>query len=272
MYEQSSVLIAAVLFVTMAVAIEAGYRVASQTAKSINELSRANINAIQGSLLGVLALLLGFTFAISMQRFDSRSDAVVDEANAIGTTWLRAQLLPVSVRSDVQDLLRGYVDLRVREASVTLVDHDERKALLVEAGRKLDALWRYAVQAAEEDGRPVTSGLFIQALNEMVDAYSRRDSALNRHVPEVVLFLLYFTFLMTGSLVGYATGVAGHRTSFATYILVGLIVLLVFIIIDLDRPRRGLIEVNQASMIGLHTAIGAGQASDGLRIFPGPGE
>jgi uncharacterized membrane protein (Fun14 family) len=105
----------------------------------------------------------------------------------------------------------------------------------------------------------VTSGLFIQSLNELIDSYGRRNAALNRHVPEVVLFLLYGTFLLTGGVVGYAAGVAGHRPSFATYILVVLIVIMAFIILDLDRPRRGLIKVDHKSLIELKVAIDAAQ-------------
>jgi hypothetical protein len=92
----------------------------------------------------------------------------------------------------------------------------------------------------------------------MIDALEVRDAALNRHVPEVVLLLLYGTFLMTGSIVGYASGVYGHRASYITYVMVGLIVLLVFVIIDLDRPRRGLIEVSQKSLQDLQASISPG--------------
>ena len=94
MYNYSSVLIVAILFVFMVLAIEAGYRIGGRTQSLVNESTKTQINAIQASLLGILALLLGFTFSLSLQRFDSRSEAVVNEANAIGTTYLRAQLLP----------------------------------------------------------------------------------------------------------------------------------------------------------------------------------
>jgi Na+/H+-dicarboxylate symporter len=121
----------------------------------------------------------------------------------------------------------------------------------------LDSLWRHVGEAVAIDDRPVTTGLFIQALNEMIDAYGSRDAALNRHVPEAVLLLLLGTFVLTAALVGYSSGLVGHRVSLATYVLVVLIVLLVFLIVDLDRPRRGLIEVSQQSLIDLQTVEGA---------------
>lgn len=263
MYDIDSVQIAAVLCVSMILAIEAGYRIGRKTpwsglhADAGKDAYQAHINTIAASLLGILALLLGFTFSLALQRFDSRSAAVVEEANAIGTACLRAQLLPVSLRAEVQKSLREYLDLRVQASAVTLDDRTARKALLDKTGLAQAALWRYARQAAEENPNPVTSGLFIQSLNDLIDAFGRRDAALARHVPESVLLLLYATFLLAGAIVGYASGVAGHRASFAAYIMVALIVVLVFTILDLDRPRRGLIQVSQQSLIELQTVINA---------------
>ena len=262
MYNINSVLIAGVLLVSMVLAIEMGYRLGLRTQVAANDAFKTHVNTIGASLLGILALLLGFTFSLSLQRFDNRSQAVVEEANAIGTTYLRSQLLPASVRSDVQKLLREYLELRIQASAITLVDQAEREMLLAKANHAQTALWAYARQAAEEEPNPVTSGLFIQSLNELIDNFGKRDAALNRHVPEVVLLLLYVTFLMAGAIVGYGSGVAGYRTSFATYIMVALIVVLVFIIIDLERPRRGLIEVSQKSLIDLQTVINMDTKAD----------
>jgi hypothetical protein len=262
MYDQSSVLIVWILFVSLIGVIEAGYRVGHRAQAHASESSTAHINAIQAAVLGILALLLGFTFSLSLQRFESRSEAVVDEANAIGTAYLRAQLLPSSVRHEVRQSLRDYLDLRVQASMMTVGHQAERQALLVRANQVLDSLWLSARQAAEENASPVTSGLFIQSLNDLIDSYGRRDAALNRHVPEVVLWLLYGVLLMTGSIIGYACGVAGHRASLVAYIMVVLIVFLVFIIIDLDRPHRGLITVSQKSLIDLQTTIATDQRSD----------
>lgn len=268
MYDQNSLLISVILFVSMLLAIEAGYRLGRRAEQRTDESSRAHVGAIQASLLGVLALLLGFTFSLSLQRYDTRSQAVVDEANAIGTTYLRAQLLQDSIRGEVLTLMRRYVDLRVQAGSVSLDREAQRQALIARTNKVLDDLWGYARRAADEDGRAVTAGLFIQALNELIDSYGRRDAALGRHVPELVLFLLYGTFLMTGGVVGFAAGVAGHRASIVTYILVILIVVLTFIIVDLDRPRRGLIQVSQSSLIDLGTAIDAAQSAGVLGAVP----
>jgi CHASE2 domain-containing sensor protein len=184
----------------------------------------------------------------------------VEEANAIGTTYLRSQLLPTSMRGEAQVLLRRYVELRVHSGKISLDEEAQRDVIIGQTNKVLDDLWGYARRAAEEDGRAMTAGLFIQSLNELIDSYGRRDAALRRHVPELVLFLLYGTFLLTGGVVGYAAGVAGHRPSFATYILIVLIVVLTFIIVDLDRPRRGLITVSQTSLVDLASAIDSAQS------------
>lgn len=257
MYGVNSVWIAGILFVSMALLIELGHRFGLRMQRRANEAFRTHVGGISGSLLGILALLLGFTFSLSLQRFESRSQAVVSEANAIGTAYLRSQLLPVSVRGAAQQLLRDYVDLRMETSAIPLPFSDQRAALLAQTGAMQDQLWDYTTQAAAEDPNPVTTGLFVQAVNGMFDEYGRRNAELNRHVPEVVLLLLYATFLMAGAIIGYGSGVAGHRTSFVTYILITLIVVLVFLIIDLDRPHRGLIEVSQQSFVALRASIQA---------------
>lgn len=263
LYDIDSALIAALLFASMAVAIEIGLRVGRRRRMPANEAAKEHINGIQSAILGILALLLGFTFSLSLQRFDSRSEAVVDEANAIGTAWLRTQLLPATVRDEAQALLREYTGVRVQASTLTLADHAQLAALMARAAQQQTALWAQARRALELELDPnsYTPILFIESVNQLIDSFGKRDAALQRHVPEFVLMLLYATFLMAGAIVGYACGVGGHRPSMASYIMVALIVVLVFIILDLDRPRRGLIQVSQKSLVDLQ----AGMRSDAAR-------
>lgn len=255
MYALNSLVIAFVLFVFMVLVMEAGYRIGQRSQVSFSEAYRSHLNTIQSSLLGVLALLLGFTFSLALQRFDSRSEAVVDEANAIGTAYLRAQLLPATYRDEAEKLLQSYVGLRAQAGAIALSEVAERKVLLEDANRVIDQLWGCAMRAVQEDKNPATTGLFIQALNEAIDSYGRRDAELNRHVPEVIFLLLYCVFVVTSGVLGYSAGVSEHRPSLATYILVVLIVIATFIIIDLDRPRRGLIRVDQTNLVILKKVI-----------------
>jgi hypothetical protein len=267
LYGLNSLLIAGVLFASMVVALEIGHRGGRRQQSTADAAARDHINAIQSSLLGILALLMAFSFSLALQRFDSRNDAVVDEANAISTAVLRAQLLPASVRGDVNALLHRYIDVRVRSSAVSLDRDADRQMLLQQAHQLLDTAWARARQAVAEDPNPVTTGLFVQALNESMDAYERRDAALRRHVPESILLLLFCAYVMTGGVVGYAAGVAGHRPSLVSYMLVVLIVALAFIIVDLDRPRRGMIRVDQTSLIELKAAMDAatGPSASNLR-------
>jgi hypothetical protein len=193
-----------------------------------------------------------------LQRYDERSQAVVNEANAIGTAYLRAQLLAGGMSDEVQALLRRYLDIRIEEGRVNLEDTSKRKALLLETNRMTEELWIYARKVADQDARSVAV-LFIESLNELINAFGKRDAGLNRHVPETVFFLLFATIVMTTATLGYASGITGHRASFATLGLVALIALVVFLIIDLDRPRRGLIQVSQESLLNLQQTIGSPQ-------------
>jgi hypothetical protein len=255
MYFISSVFIAVMLFVSMVITIEIGYRIGNKRKAVTSEALKTHLNSIQTSIIGILALLLGFTFSLSLQRYDSRSEAVVEEANAIGTTYLRTQLLPEKLRNDVQASLRKYVDLRVQEGKVSLSNYPARKALLDKTTNAQAKLWDFAKRASEIDPNPVKTGLFIQALNESIDSFGRRNATINRHVPELILILLYGTFLLASVILGFTSGVAGHRPSVVGYLMVILIVILVYIILDLDRPRSGYIEVSQAPILELQTSL-----------------
>jgi hypothetical protein len=179
------------LFVSMVATIEIGYRIGNKRKEVTSEALKTHLNSIQTSIIGILALLLGFTFSLSLQRYDSRSEAVVEEANAIGTTYLRTQLLPETLRNDAQASLRQYVDLRIEESKVSLSDYPVRKALLDKTTDAQTKLWDFAKRASEIDPNPVKTGLFIQALNEAIDNFSKRNTTINRHVPELILLLLY---------------------------------------------------------------------------------
>jgi hypothetical protein len=255
LYHQNSFWIIMLLAGIMALAIESGYRIGTRDMHRTSELSRNQINTIQSSLLGILALMLGFTFSIALDRYNSRSSAEVAEANAIGTAYLRTELLPESVRPQVQAAIKEYVTVRMQDSTISLDRQAEREALLDRALELQTTLWDYAIQVSTTDPNPVTSGLFVQSLNELIDNYSIRLAEINRHIPEFVLVLLYCAFIVTGGMIGYTAGLADHRPAFATSIMVMLIILLLFMVIDLDRPRSGMIQVSQQGMIELDAAI-----------------
>ena len=272
MYDINAGLIAAVLLVTVLAAIEIGFRVGRRSkGVAVDDDSKTHINATQSSTLGLLALLLAFTFSLSLQRFDTRSDALVDEANAIGTAYLRAQMLPAPLRDETRALLRDYVDVRVEAGHVSIINNDQWAALMAKAASLQNALWDKARRAAEANPNPVPSGMFIQATNDLIDSFGRRDAALHRHVPEVVLFLLLGTFLITSAIVGFSGGVVGRRPPLVSFAMVVLIVVLVFVILDLDRPIRGLIVVSEKNLLDLQASMKAEGAATGRPALPAPG-
>jgi hypothetical protein len=105
---------------------------------------------------------------------------------------------------------------------------------MAQAGSLQNALWDQARRAAEANPNPVPAGMFVQPTNDLIDSFGRRDAAINRHVPEVVLFLLLGTFLITCAIVGFSGGVVGRRPPLVSFAMVVLIVVLVFVILDLD--------------------------------------
>ncbi|PVY39706.1 bestrophin-like domain [Pontibacter virosus] len=248
MYDHNSILIVAVLFVLILAAQEAGYRLGHHYQRKTDKDVKAQTNTIQAGTLGLLALILGFTFNMALQRYNNRSEAVINEANAIGTALMRTHLLPAPYDSISHGLLQQYIDLRLAVSNTDYAMVTEQETLAKETKALQRNIWEQAVKAARIDPRTVTTGFFIDSLNNMIDAHSKRNALLAMHVPEIILFLLFIVFIMSGALIGYGSGLGNQRTILPSALMSFLICLVVFIIIDLDRPKRGIIKVNQQSM------------------------
>lgn len=235
-------------------ATEAGFLLGRRSQSNLDEHARSQVSTIQGATLGLLALLLGFTFAMAMSRYDTRKLLVLEEANAIGTTFLRAQLLPEPPRQEIFKLLRRYVEVRLEfyEAGID----QKRLDKATEATEKLQRqLWSHAAALGEKDPRAITTGLFLQSLNEVIDIHAKRMTALENHVPEIIIFLLYFVAIIATGLIGYGCGFSGLRNFFVTMVSSILIAAVILVIIDLDRPRQGLIKVSQQRMVELRDSL-----------------
>jgi hypothetical protein len=136
-----------------------------------------------------------------------------------------------------------------------------------EAKRLQSEIWTIAIRAAENDPNPTRSGLFIRALNETIDSYASRQAALDKHLPAIVLYMLFLMLIIAEVVLGYAGGLAQSQPRVATVSLSLLIVLVLFLVFDLDRPRRGFVQVNQASMLELEELIA--EASEQIVRTPG---
>ena len=255
MYYLNSLIIVILLFVLIVVAHEIGMRIGGYHQRSTDEDLKSHTSAIQGGVIGMLALILGFTFNMSIQRYDSRAGAEVGEANAIGTAQLRTELLPDPFAAEAGTLLTEYIDLRVESSHVDLTRRDERHALVERTRAMQQEIWDIGIRAAEANPNPVRTGYFLTAVNDMIDAQGARLDVLERHVPPAIFYLLFIFFIATGGLIGYSSGLNERRSRVPFLILNLLICLLVFIIIDLDRPRRGLIMVKQDSMEALQGVV-----------------
>ena len=250
----SELLIAAVMLVLLIGAIEAGYRVGVRASASLNDQARSQVGTISAGILGLLALLLGFTFGMSLSRFELRKELATKESNAIATTYLRSRLLPEQERKEVVSLLRNYIDARL-EFFRAGIDQGKLSEIRDRTQRLQGELWSLVPIAVQKDQREITTGLFIESLNEVFDLESQRLAATENHVPQGILLLLFIVAVIAVLGVGYGCGLAKMRHLFSTTMLAILLMLVTVAIMDLDRPGRGLIKVGQNSLIRLQESL-----------------
>jgi len=215
-----------------------------------------NISTLESGILGLLALLIGFTFAMSLSRFEARRDAVLNEANAIGTTALRARLLPDPYRTESLKLLKQYVEIRV-DIIASGGSLAQLNVAIDRSNAIQEALWVQAKALTVKDSSMVPTGLYIQTLNEMIDDQAKRLSALRNRVPNVVLLGLFGIAAVASGFAGYASALSAKRLRWPVYILGMLVCSVILLILDLDRPSSGFITNNQQSMVDTAAMIAA---------------
>jgi hypothetical protein len=213
-----------------------------------------NISTLEAAILGLLALMIGFTFSMALSLFEGRRDAVLNEANAIGTTALRARLLPAPHSTEALKMLREYLQIRLDITSrvPTATDLD---AAIARSNALQEALWQQAKAVAAVDKGIVPTGLFIQTLNEMIDNQEKRLTALRNRVPNIVLLALYGVAVVASAFAGYASGLQSRRSRVPVYLMGALVCAVILLIQDLDRPATGFIMVSQQPMIDTANAI-----------------
>ena len=213
-----------------------------------------NISTLESAILALLALMIGFTFAMALSRFEGRREAVLNEANAIGTTALRARLLPPPHRAETLKLLREYVQIRL-DISQRVPSPMELSAAIARSNEIQEALWRQAKAVATKDSAMVPTGLFIQTLNEMIDSQETRLTAVRNRVPNIVLLALYGIAAVASAFTGYASGLEARRSRLPVYITRILICAVILLIQDLDRPGTGFITTSQQPMVDTAASI-----------------
>ncbi len=231
------------LFFGMVLLQEIGFRIGRAT--KVSDASRAGTSLIEAAVFALLGLLLAFQFAQAGSRLDYRRGLTVREANAIGTAYLRLNLLAADRQPALRDLFRRYVEARIRVWEKAL----DVKAAEAEAAvaRKLQTeIWSRAVSASLQEPMPAPTILLVSAINEMIDVTTARRVAARTHAPALIVFLLFGVALLSALLAGYAVSAANRRNWLHTLVFAGVIAITVFVILDLEFPRIGLIRIGAA--------------------------
>jgi hypothetical protein len=204
------------------------------------------IGPVNAAIFGLMGLMVAFTFQGAAQRFDERRDQIVDEANAIGTAWLRVDLLPEADQPAMRDLFRAYADARIA-AYRALPDEAAFQREFDRATQLQKEIWKAAITAtrAQAPATPNTAAmLLLPALNAMIDVTTLRTMALLKHPPDIVYVVLCALALASSLLAGHA--MAGRqRASFLH--LVGypvIVAVVVMLVVNLEHPRLGLIPID----------------------------
>lgn len=200
-------------------------------------------STLEAAMLGLLALMIGFTFSIALARYEARRDAVLKEANSIGTVALRAALLPAPHDDAVLNLLKDYLGVRIE-----LVPHGmtaEQLSIAVARSNAIQkSLWHEVKVITAENQNMVPVGLFITSLNEMIDNQESTVIAAQSHLPGIVLVVLYATAITAVFFSGYNRGAQKLRTLLQTYTTAAIVCVIFLLIQDLDRPSGGYITTD----------------------------
>ena len=231
----SSLLLILVLLAVMVGAAAVGLLVGRSLRESREKVSES-FGVLQAALLGFTALILAFGLSLAVGRYDSRRQAVVQDANAIGTTYLRAQTLPEPLRSRSLALIAQYTDVELRLSHV-VPGSAAAKATVAEGSALQRPLWSLAAQAVQEQPVATAPRLYEDSLNAMIDEQTVRVAALSNRVPTEVLLLEIVGAAVALGLLGLHVGVLG-RGMVAVLLAAAMIALLLYVSFDLDRPTR----------------------------------
>lgn len=234
---------------------ELGFRIAGRHPAAKGDDASSSLGPMVGGLLGMLGFVLAITFSMAAGQHDQRRQGVIDDANTIGTAYLRADLLDGETATQVRQLLREYVDVRL-----AAVDGNDLQNILTRSDEIQQRLWRLVVAAATAQPNTNTA-LMVQATNDLIDMHAKRlAAAVRSRIPLSVWVALMLITLLTMSTMGVQTGLTGRRRLNAVVPLSLAFAVLVTLVVDLNRPQGGLIKVSQAAMLDLQASMrGAGQ-------------
>lgn len=237
----------------MMASCEVGFRIGVRTRSRQDENAFTSIGPMVGGLLGMLGFVLAFTFSMAAAQFDLRKHNVLEEANVIGTAYLRADLIPEPHASEVRALLREYVDVRL--AGAARIDFE---AQLMRSVDIHEELWK-KVSALAISSPNTNSSLVLQVTNDLIDMHEKRLSgALHNRIPTSIWIALLAITSLTMLTMGLQVGLTGKRRFIAIAPLTLAFAVLVTLVVDLDQPGGGLITVGQQAMIDLQAGMANG--------------
>jgi hypothetical protein len=232
------------LFLGMLLLMEIGRRIAVRQLARDPERARGGVGAVEGGVLALLGLLLAFTFSGAGTRFDARRQLIVEETNAIGTAYARLDMLPAAAQPVLREDFRRYVDARL-DVYRKLPDMAAVKEELAKANNLQKDIWLQAVAAVRSENAPPQSAVvLLPALNAMIDITTTRTMAAQMHPPAIIFAMLFALALVSSLLAGY--GMAGGKSRSWLHMLCFAVVIAVtvYVILDIEYPRLGLIRVD----------------------------
>jgi len=244
-FELAVALICAVVFAGMLGALMLGRRLALARTKRAGGDSEAGVGAMNAAVFGLLGLLIAFTFSGAATRFEGRRALIVQEANAIGTAYLRLDLLMPDARAELQEKFRRYVDARLsayRSRSMEEFRTTEARALGLQG-----EIWSQAVIAAEAKGRTgvPAAQVLLPALNEVIDISTTRTAAFENHPPSVIFAMLIVLAFLSALVAGMGMSPT-HPSRVASIAFAAATSVTIYVTMDMEYPRRGLINISDA--------------------------
>ena len=247
------VLVVSVLGLMFA-ASEVGYRLGRARQAEEPERSHNVSSGLKASIFGLVALLLGFSYSMTSSRFNQRQRLVLDEANAIGTCYLRAGLLGEPAPNRIRTTLQRYTALRIEHFERALEPGEYQRTTKAMDAALVD-LWSAVEDGVNADHELARTSQIVPAANEVIDLSATRAWASHNHMPPSVLLLLAVCMVVSSGLMGHSFGQVGRRHLGLWIAMDVLVILALFVVLDFDRPRRGLIQVNHTPLIELQESM-----------------
>jgi hypothetical protein len=227
--------------------IEAGYRLGNRRRLRMPQEIQGVNRMVESSVFALMGLLIGFTFYGAGARFDARRNLIVRETNAIGTTYLRLDLLPPEIQPELRQDFRTYVHSRL-DVYRNVADIKALKSALDRSSALQQNIWNKTVEATKVVG-PAEKSLVLTTLNEMIDITTEQAVALVTHPPPAVFVMLALTVITSSALVGYTMGLSAVRDWVSTAIFALTVSIALYVILDYEFPRIGFIRIDPVDQV-----------------------